>query len=274
MFLLLLVANLAAAVMGAFLQPHTLQSFAFKERTIPSAQRYQQSAVYMSDKDWDAILADDDADDLSDYNKNIPRDMQYSLGNCQRQQKNFVAIRDAGGADVCNDIYVRDPVKDPQTFWYAGKVARVSDVSLEDCVARQWPLIELHAANLRPLDLYASRGALEIWTAPGDSELSVAYNRPNVVMKKMNKNINAKVKSNLIGFQGEVYDKGEEGFRTLRKEDGTPVKPEIQYGAQEETRPPTDEEMEKLEEAMQNSDVDISELYKEQQRREGNIVED
>jgi len=154
----------------------------------------------------------------------------------------------------------------------------VSDVSVAQAVARQWPLIETHAANLRPRELFAHRGALEIWTAPGDSELDVAYSRPSVVFTQhMEHGVEGaeETKANTIGFKGEMYEGGEEGFRTQRLDDGSPANPEIQQpsgagGDTKETnlaRDLTDDEMERLQEMMEGKD--LNELYKEQQEREG-----
>lgn len=188
--------------------------------------------------------------------------MRYIEFNILRQNKHFVAIREAGGSSVTNDIYVRD--SNSQTFWFCGKVARISDVSVEQAVARQYSLIEEHAARLRPLELYPKRGSLEIWTAPGDSELDVAYNRPNVQFVKMKRVDQVEGAENIrnieIGFQGEIYESGEEGFRTLRTEDGLPLKPEIEQ-PKGEKRAPTDEEMAQISELLK--DKDINELFKD-----------
>lgn len=144
------------------------------------------------------------------------------------------------------------------------------DVSLEQCVARQYPLIEHHASNLRPIELYPRRGELEIWTAPGDSELDVAYNRPSVVFEKHARVVEgaSSINNNMIGYQGEVYQQGEEGFRTWRTDDGRPAKPEIKSP---NDRAPTDEEMSELEKKLQGQDLNA--LYEEQQRREGKETE-
>lgn len=165
----------------------------------------------------------------------IPKDMKYNEYNLMRQNKHFIAIRAAGGSEMTNDIYARDP--DTDVFWFVGKVARISDVSLEKAVARQYPLIEEHSARLRPLELFDKNGLLELWSAPGDSELDVAYNRPHVIFVKMPRahelleeegGAEGSVRNVEVGFQGELYESGEEGFRTQRKQDGSPLKPEIQ----------------------------------------------
>ncbi len=49
--------------------------------------------------------------------------MRYLEFNILRQNKHFVSIREAGGASMTNDIYVRNPESD--TFWF-GKVAFAS----------------------------------------------------------------------------------------------------------------------------------------------------
>lgn len=222
------------------------------------------SSLNLSSSKWDNLVDEDD----NDTGPPIPPDMKYMERNVMRQHQNFVAIREAGGKEMTNDVYVREPSSG--IFWFAGKVARVSDISLAHAVARQWPLIEQHAANLRPLELYPHRGTLEIWTAPGDSELDVAYNRPHVVFEKMSRDLSTKIKNVMVGFSGEVYQEGEEGFRTLRTEDGRPAKPEINTGS--EARAPSDEEMAQLEEKLQGQDLNA--LYEEQQRREGKEVSD
>ena len=232
---------------------------------------------------WDLIL-DELEDDDDDENENetdssvnndtgprqytpCPPDMMYEPRIVQRAHQTFLAIRQAGGNEMTNDVYVRDPV-DKEVLWYTGKVARVSDVSLEDCIHRLYPMIERHACHLRPLELYPHRGGggtLEVWTAPGDSETEVAYNRPTLKMQRFvhspewqyNPNPNRKTNNNnnnnkypshikaaMVGFQGEVYQDGEDGFRTWRHDDGLPARPEINPGR--ESRPPMPKELEPL----------------------------
>jgi hypothetical protein len=202
---------------------------------------------------WDNLVDEDD-----DYDNTIPvepvaPDMTYVERNLKRAHKTFFAIRSVGGKEMTNDVYVRDP-NDIELFWYTGKVARVSDVTLEECIARQWPMIERHAANLRPKELLKKGGQLQIWTAPGDSEFDVAYNRPSLKLIQMKRQVEGaeKLKNALIGFQGEVYQKGEEGFRTWRTDDGLPARPEINPGG--ETRPPTEEEYEQIQREVQGKD--------------------
>ena len=214
---------------------------------------------------WDDIVDEDEEEDDTKPIVPVPLDMVYTERNAKRQHENFLDIRNVGGKQVCNDVYVRNPVED--TFWYVGKVARVSDVSLEDCIARQWSMIESHACNLRPIELYPHRGGskLQVWTAPGDSELDVAYNRPNIQMKQHHpKALTSRdIRNSCVGFQGEIYQQGEQGFRTWRTDEGLPARPEINPGG--ETRPPTDEEYQQIQKELQGHDLNA--VYEEQERR-------
>jgi hypothetical protein len=251
-------------------------------------------------KDWDAIIAAmDDEDDtiaptttassstsssasdreneLFDNEKaRAPADMHYNQRNCMRQQRHYQSIRDADpDLELINDIYIRDPKQ--QVFWYIGKAARVSDVSIEECVARQWNIMENHGIQLRPLDLFPARGLLQIWVAPGDSEIDVAYNRPELKFERMYNNLPEvadTIPNVMVGFQGEVYDPGEPGFRTVRTDDGRPANPEIQGPndePEEEFRNPSDKEMQEIQQALEGQD--IKKLWEEQQRREGKDVD-
>lgn len=162
----------------------------------------------------------------------IPRDMKYNEFNLKRQYKNFSSIRAVAGAELTNDMYVRD--SDSDVFWFAGKIARISDVSLEKAVARQYPLIEEHAARLRPNELFSKNGLLELWATNGDSEMDVTYNRPSAKFLKMKRATEIdgadEVRNVEVGFQGEIYEGGEEGFRSQRTDDGLPLNPEIEDG--------------------------------------------
>jgi hypothetical protein len=232
-----------------------------------------------SDSKWDDLSDDEaEANELDLLARAMP-DMKYVPRNVQRQHQNFVAIREAAGQELTNDVYVPEP--DSEVFWFVGKLARISDVSVEQAVARQWPLIVQHAANLRPLELFPSRAYLEVWIAPGDTELEVAYNRPNVVFRKMTREgvegVGA-IKSNMVGFQGETYPNGPGmGFRAQRTKDGRPAKPEIEGPETPDSteeqytdpkfRAPTDEELKELQKKLKDNQMSVAELYEAQQKR-------
>ncbi|KAL7576029.1 hypothetical protein ACA910_000816 [Epithemia clementina (nom. ined.)] len=245
----------------------------------------QTSTALHQSRDWIDEVSEDEMLELS-KGPPVKPDMKYIPRNVLRQHENFVAIREAAGKDLTNDVYVREPNNSPQVFWFVGKIARVSDVTPAQAVSRQWNIIETHATHLRPLELFPSQGSLEIWIAPGDSEMDIAYNRPDPVFEKMERDVEGadQLKSMLMGFQGEMYEAGEEGFRTWRNEDGTPAKAEIQspspadngIGQQEEQkeemRAPSEMEMVDIQKMLEGKD--INEVYKEQQRRDGKAVDD
>jgi hypothetical protein len=231
-------------------------------------------------KDWDAILAEEEEGSKSIKNK-APFDMRYNQRNCERCKNNYAAIKSAGGpgADIygCGQASSSESENEEGVFWYLGKVAHISDVSLEQCMSRLWPLIQQHAANLRPLDLFGAvtNEQLDLWCAPIDSEFDVAYNRPTCVFRKMTPNVpgSEAVKVSFVGFEGEVYERDEEGFRTWRYiSSGMPSRPEITGPKDEDESDdetdmsaPSDEQMEQLRKALE--DKDINELYEEQEQR-------
>ena len=269
----------------------------------PNCRYFSESVrLYRTASKWDNLVDEDDEEEVM-AGPPAPPDMRYIPRNVMRQNQNFMMIREAGGKEITNDVYIPDPDSGGE-FWFVGKIARISDISVEQAIARQWPLIVNHGANLRPVELYPHRGKLEVWVAPGDSELDVAYNRPDAVFQKMSPEVEGAkdIKSNMIGFQGEVYDLtggSEMGFRTWRTDDGKPAKPEIKAPAppdvlgdlagagagdgdgavavagdaeqfsDEKFRAPTEAELEKLQAALQDKNMDISQLYEEQQKREG-----
>eukprot|EP00978_Attheya_sp_CCMP212_P015549 scaffold40075_cov52-Attheya_sp.AAC.1 len=214
----------------------TTTTHTFFQRSV-SSRTVLLTPNYMGSSKWDNLVDEDEDEEVGLPG---PRDMQYIPVNVMRQNQNFVAIREAGGVEITNDVYARNP--DSFTWWFVGKMARISDVSVEDAVKRQWCLMEQHAANLRPLELYPQRGTLELWVAPGDSELDIAYNRPNIAFDQIMrvnqqddngetdepKRLLGQIKAMFVGFQGEVYQAGEEGFRTERTSTGAPAKPELQ----------------------------------------------
>ncbi len=95
------------------------------------------------------------------------------------------------------------------------------------------------------------------------------------------------VNKNFVGFQGEIYQQGEDGFRTWRTEDGRASKPEIINPATTGSTTGTSmnhkdsgsdqgdasqEEMDRLLKVING--MDVNELYKQQEKREGRNVED
>lgn len=193
----------------------------------------QKHGLFAKDK-WDMLIDEDEDEDLQFIGGlPVPRDMKYNMYNLQKQRDNYESMKAVGGKDIANDVYAKDPEDD--TFWFVGKIARVGDVTVERAMARLWPMIEEHAARLRPVELYPKWGKLELWVAPGDSEIDVAYCKPEIQFVQMFREIDGEadisktVRNVEIGFQGELYESNEEGFRTKRTADGRPVKPEVNH---------------------------------------------
>lgn len=205
---------------------------------------------------WDNLLDEDEDDELTfEGGPPVPRDMKYNMFNIDRQRSNFENIKSIAGKELTNDVYARDA--DTDTFWFVGKIARVSDVPLDKAVARQWPIIEEHSARLRPAELYPKWGSLQLWTAPGDSEMDVAYCKQELQFEQMTRDVDGadEVRNVEVGWAGELYENDEEGFRTTRTDDGRADKPELQ----QEQRQPTEAEMDDMME-MLNSQVEANDL--------------
>jgi len=242
---MMLVCCLGATTTMAFVSPIVRNNMktCHHQSTVLSSSSYDK---------WDNLV-DDEEEEYKDLfgPTEIPRDMRYELRNVQRQQKQFDAIREAGGPEVTNDVYVRQPETD--VYWFVGKVACVDGVNPTECVGRQYPLIAQHAALLRPLELFLHRDAtFEFYLAPGDSEMSVVYNKPDIKFEKLQFDTNdhgrplLDVQVVLVGFAGEIYESGEEGLRTRRKDDGYALKPEIQSPGGEKTAEEYDEMMQTM----------------------------
>lgn len=160
----------------------------------------------------------------------------------------FDAIRKIYGKEGTNDLYVRSIKGDPKTFWFVGKVVRNLQInekeeggndeqaqnhvpSIEEAVISQKRLIlEYASRELRPQNLGGPyKDSLEIWTAPGDSEMDVVQNK--VSLNRVNgsaKDISEHFRLSDVGFNPEIYlgdERTEGGLRVIRDEEGNPVKP-------------------------------------------------
>ena len=95
----------------------------FDKKTLSTKAVLQQSHDWIDEVEY--------VEDDEDESKGPPvrPDMKYLPRNVMRQHKNFVAIREAGGKELTNDVYIREP--NSEVVWFVGKVARVSDVTVE-----------------------------------------------------------------------------------------------------------------------------------------------
>mmetsp|Transcript_4554 Transcript_4554/g.10203 ORF Transcript_4554/g.10203 Transcript_4554/m.10203 type:complete len:270 (-) Transcript_4554:457-1266(-) len=219
--IILLCATTAKAFLQATHQRH-------RSNILPSPQQWQLHpspnnngdaflSLHARPKDkWDDLVDEDDDDEISTNDsipankiENMPSDMMYIESNIRRQANTFDQLESIGGP--VNDVYVRAPGK--IEWWLVGKVARISDVSPEQAIERQWPLIERHVWALR-LPVRPSLSDLstpfEVWYAPGNSELEAARNNPNIQFTKAFNYLTMyngdDVKASFVGFVGKVYD--------------------------------------------------------------------
>jgi len=163
----------------------------------------------------------------------------------------FDRIRKLFGKDATTDVYVRSPLNDESTFWFVGKVIRMTEKEGEDndnddnsnklvgsvlpseieAVISQKRLILEYAKNqLRPQNMggpYSKN--LELWTAPGDSEMDVVQNKVELVpIVGSSKDLREGFNVNDVGYNPEIYvgeEKEKGGLRVVRDNEGRPVKP-------------------------------------------------
>mmetsp|Transcript_25211 Transcript_25211/g.38805 ORF Transcript_25211/g.38805 Transcript_25211/m.38805 type:complete len:263 (-) Transcript_25211:69-857(-) len=157
-----------------------------------------------------------------------------------RQAANtFDDLRKKYGSECCSDLYVRSPLNDEETFWFVGKIARCTEgndlkgdsipTEMEAVISQKRLILEYSKHQLRPQNFggpYAK--ALEIWLAPGDSEMDVVQNK--VTLTKVDGSVQDITDGFAVadvGFNPEIYigdeiQKG--GLRVQRDEEGRPIK--------------------------------------------------
>ena len=148
----------------------------------------------------------------------------------------FDRIRKEHGVEACRDVYIRSPLNSATTFWYVGKVAfepnsnKNHDGGVAACLSQKRLILEYSKLQLRPSNLGGKYAAtLELWLAPGDSEMDVVQNK--VVLqpaKGSASDLPDDFTVDTVGFNPEIYV-GDEltkgGLRVERSPEGHPVKP-------------------------------------------------
>jgi len=150
----------------------------------------------------------------------------------------FDRLRKQYGVAACRDVYVRSPLNSPTTFWYVGKVAFCPDSSgggtssdgVSACLSQKRVILEYSRQQLRPQNMdgkYAA--ALELWLAPGDSEMDVVQNKVSLEpVRGSAADLPDDFTVETVGYNPEVYV-GDEvtkgGLRVELSEEGQPVRP-------------------------------------------------
>jgi hypothetical protein len=145
-----------------------------------------------------------------------------------------------GSSECCNDVYVRSPNNNSTLFWFVGKVARCMDeeelvgdsipTEMEAALSQKRLILE-YSKTLRPQNLGGVHSSsLELWLAPGDSEMDVVQNKVTLqkVVGSTSHGLSATFHVKDVGYNPEIYT-GDEitqgGLRVVRDEQGRPVKP-------------------------------------------------
>ena len=169
--------------------------------------------------------------------------LRKAANNYDRIRKDFA--EEYGLQSCWRDVYVRSPLNSETTFWYVGKIARepqtaddndddtekVDDVVFFNhaALAQKRLILDYSKDQLRPQNFggkYAS--ALEVWIAPGDSEMDVATNKASLIkVSGSAKDLPVSWDANAVGYNPEIYI-GDEvtkgGLRVERDENGNPTK--------------------------------------------------
>lgn len=95
-------------------------------------------------------------------------------------------------------------------------------VSKEAAVARQSNLLEEHACRIRPVELGRCFGKLDLYSAPGDSELRMSENDHTIRLIKMPKYVDGVESVPLleVGLNLDIVTNQGAGFYVVRTEDG------------------------------------------------------
>lgn len=123
-----------------------------------------------------------------------------------------------------HDIYAR--LSNSDTFWFIGKVGHYPNVTMNEAFFAVEVMLIEYAKTLRPAELghpAASIHDVELWHAPGNSEMLVAQNKQNLLRVFFPPGKVKLVSYKSIGYEPEVYQSGEIGFRCKRDELGQPI---------------------------------------------------
>ena len=154
----------------------------------------------------------------------------------------FDTIRKKYGKEAIIDVYVRSPLNDAQLCWFVGKVIRVTDTNdselfhgstipteTETILSQKRLILEYAKNQLRPQNFggpYSQQ--LELWMAPGDTEMDVVQNKISLVkvtgsVSDLSDGFSVKD----VGYNPEIYvgdEQNDGGLRVKRDENGHPVK--------------------------------------------------
>jgi hypothetical protein len=169
---------------------------------------------------WYEIFAKEESDEKARHIN--PTDMYYNRLNCQRSLERYRAL----SSRHCTEVWASVANEDRPYVWYVGRVACGGSLPLEECVARQWNLIQQHGLTIRALRATQRNEAppamecqsLDLWCPrpPFDSQcdrldIRIAIRHAGVLAKMTPDVPNSKTIRNFsVGFEGHAdtnYDK-------------------------------------------------------------------
>jgi hypothetical protein len=139
------------------------------------------------------------------------------------------------GIPVARDLYVR--LSTNNVFWFVGKIIHDSrQIDTLGALLVMSPLIKEYGKTLRPKDIalgtVADNANIQIWTAPGNSEMDSAQHKTTLERLQYEgvelDGLSESVSRDSVGFEPEIYVSGEEGFRIHRDEQGKPIRAPIE----------------------------------------------
>lgn len=147
----------------------------------------------------------------------------------RRAANNFDRLRQTYGVEACRDVYVKSPLHSPTTYWFVGKIVAEPGIEPSQAALAQKRLIFDYARHeLRPQNFAGKyQSALELWIAPGDSEMDVVRNIATLEPVLGNAD-SVSVALTSVGYNPEIYvgdEKIQGGLRVERDEEGRPIKP-------------------------------------------------
>ena len=113
-------------------------------------------------------------------------------------------------------------------YWFMGKVARCTGtVSPEQAVARQYNLLEEHACRIRPVELGRHFGTIELFLAPGNTEMLMSQNDPCIRLQMVPRYTEGVEQVSLleVGLNLEIVTNQGVGFCIYRDDDDSVLLP-------------------------------------------------
>ncbi|KAL7531975.1 hypothetical protein ACHAXR_004342 [Thalassiosira sp. AJA248-18] len=163
---------------------------------------------------------------------------------------NFDRIRKLYETAGTTDVYVRSPLNDESVFWFVGKISRMIEgqgqgddgddstalagtvypTEAEAILSQKRLILEYAKNQLRPQNMGGPYSkSLELWSAPGDSEMDVVQNKITLVPTTgSSRDLREGFNVNDVGYNPEIYvgdEKEKGGLRVVRDAEGRPVKP-------------------------------------------------